>query len=87
MHRDIAFPRNMLRNAVEERVSVKIIETIKEALNAIAVEDLEQWSRMLERLTRGTDLSSMAPCGEGMMNSVGRGHLPTRGNPEGRGPA
>jgi transposase len=48
IHRDVASPLNMLKKAVEEkRVRDKVAEAIREALNAVTIEELEEWSKML----------------------------------------
>jgi hypothetical protein len=70
----------MLRKAIEEKkVKGKVARTMKEALDAITIEALEEWSRMLlEQSPLGAGPGPMTLLGEEAMNHRGRGHHPTQ---------
>jgi putative transposase len=51
IHRDVTSPLNMLRKAVEEKRVGKVAKAIKEALDAITIEALEEWTKLLEQET------------------------------------
>jgi hypothetical protein len=71
----------MLIKALEEkRVRDRAAEAIKEALSAVTIEMLEEWSRMLERGARGADPGRPMT----LLNPVG-GTSPPRRSPPGQG--